>query len=53
MEMDCLGDYPRLGHNSTISIASYLFGGSCLNLQPDEAKTPALLQYVIWTYLIA
>ena len=50
MEMDCLGDYPRLGDNSTISIASYLFGESChIDRQPDEAKS----QYVIWTYLIA
>ena len=50
MEMDCLGDYPRLGDNSTISIASYLFGESChIDRQPDEAKA----QYVIWTYLIA
>ena len=28
LETDCLGDYPGLGDNSTISIVSRLFGGS-------------------------
>ena len=42
--MDCLGDYPGLGDNSTISITSRLFGGS-RHIDPTvrRSKGPCVL----------